>query len=686
MESALSPPSACKWEEPQWLKAKSVHSLAAFVAIKLELSFRLSFESQILLADKQTAMVGRGFEASEQPPLRATIFGGVCGSTGESTPSDTVNKVQRKRNWNIRTSRSANLQNQRIMFSHIKSEKFEEQVFDKTLVRDLIPKRDLLSILAHNEDAEKFSGTKQDSQGSLGNEPEHSLEDAQARKSRDASPLGNMNTEGISVCSSVQELTEFALPTPSDGYDGNKLVRNQTRSRKQKTEDSAPYQIMIVLLSGKTLLQWVKPSDLVQSLKQKLEAKEGIPIALQRLLLEGKQLEDSNPLSCYNVQRNTSITHSLRLRGGAAGQSSSAATFSYKDVVHAHKSKNKIPPAQVPKPFLVDKLEEVSSIEINDPSLDLNHQVFAETGIICRFNGLWPRTADLYQWIHSNWTKNCKVHLCSKGFFIILFGKNEDYHRVLTEGPWFWNSAGLFLTPWFQDFDPSTAVITKLPIWVRLHNLPAHLWHYAVFEGIGNSLGRFLNADYSRVEQGIYTYARIYVEIDISRGLPDQINLKIGDFHWTQSLDFENTAFPCRNCHLTGHLQNSCPSILSHKKKADSKQKPKRWMPHDPPPLDVSSSSDEEDEKSDEEILADRLEQGTPDPVSTSVCLTETSVPPISQKRSHEASPSDSDKELSPSAQRSLQIIQNQQSTGLWIKVGKKQGKKGRPNDSTLAV
>ena len=80
---------------------------------------------------------------------------------------------------------------------------------------------------------------------------------------------------------------------------------------------------------------------------------------------------------------------------------------------------------------------------------------------------------------------------------------NEDYQKALTGGPWFWGLAGLFLTPWFPDFDPSTAVITKLPIWVRLPNLPAHLWHFAVFQGIGNTLGRFLATDTSRGEKGI---------------------------------------------------------------------------------------------------------------------------------------------------------------------------------------
>ena len=114
-----------------------------------------------------------------------------------------------------------------------------------------------------------------------------------------------------------------------------------------------------------------------------------------------------------------------------------------------------------------------------------------------------------------------------------MFAFNEDYQKALTSGPWFWGKAGLFLTRWFPDFDPSMAVITKLPIWVKLPNLPAPLWHFYVFQGIGNTLGCFLATNPPKGETGIYTYGRICVEIDISKGLLDQINLKFGDFHWT---------------------------------------------------------------------------------------------------------------------------------------------------------
>ena len=63
--------------------------------------------------------------------------------------------------------------------------------------------------------------------------------------------------------------------------------------------------------------------------------------------------------------------------------------------------------------------------------------------------------------------------------------------KMLSKGPWFCGKVGLFLAPWFPHFDPSTTMITKLPIMVRLLNLLAHLCHYSSVSGYWKHLGWF---------------------------------------------------------------------------------------------------------------------------------------------------------------------------------------------------
>ena len=165
-----------------------------------------------------------------------------------------------------------------------------------------------------------------------------------------------------------------------------------------------------------------------------------------------------------------------------------------------------------------------------------------------------------------------------KGFFVVQFDSQEDYQKMLTQGPWFWGRVGLFITPWFQEFDSNSMVVTKMPVWVRLPNLPLPFQHHLVLEDIGNILGRFIKSDSDRKEQGLFTYARICVEIDLSKGISDRLQLKHEYFNWIQRLDYENNSFRCRFFHLTGHLQDSCPLPKKFtKKKRENISHRKNW-------------------------------------------------------------------------------------------------------------
>lgn len=75
-------------------------------------------------------------------------------------------------------------------------------------------------------------------------------------------------------------------------------------------------QIFIKMLTGDSLAVDRNPQMTVAQLKELISAKQSLPVDQQRLVYQGKQLEDDMTLQDYGIEDNSSIHLILRLRGG----------------------------------------------------------------------------------------------------------------------------------------------------------------------------------------------------------------------------------------------------------------------------------------------------------------------------------------------------------------------------------
>jgi len=85
-------------------------------------------------------------------------------------------------------------------------------------------------------------------------------------------------------------------------------------------------------------------------------------------------------------------------------------------------------------------------------------------------------------------------------------------------------SRGMLLSHWTIDFDLNMD-ISVAPVWVRLLHLPVIFWDKVTLKAIGDKLGLFINQ--AEIKLGMYTCARICVEVDLEKRLPKAIQLNM---------------------------------------------------------------------------------------------------------------------------------------------------------------
>jgi hypothetical protein len=230
----------------------------------------------------------------------------------------------------------------------------------------------------------------------------------------------------------------------------------------------------------------------------------------------------------------------------------------FKALVRSAGPKSKPP---LPSKF-VKKMEEIPSLELSPEQPCHLALYLAEKALVGKFTGLWPSPKMVDAWIEERWRPLIQEKVTrsavGRGFFVFSFSSKEDRDLVFRSGPYFMGSRGLFLAPWTLDFNPGDE-ITAAPVWVRLPHLPIHLWGRSSLEDIGNKLGRFLDSVEPKGDQ--FTCARICVEVNLEKGLPEAIKLSLGEWCHIQELDYEQIPFKCLRCHAYGHFAKSCPKV-----------------------------------------------------------------------------------------------------------------------------
>jgi hypothetical protein len=143
------------------------------------------------------------------------------------------------------------------------------------------------------------------------------------------------------------------------------------------------------------------------------------------------------------------------------------------------------------------------------PRIEEQKQYMRDNALVGKFLGLWPSEWDLVKWIQYWWKPrgHYDLQLGSKGFFTIILHNLEDRNRIFDGGPYFYNSAGLFLIFWTETFSPEKEDFAHAPVWIRLYSLPQEFWLEEVLAGIGNTIGIYVKSSEATKQRRYTSYA-----------------------------------------------------------------------------------------------------------------------------------------------------------------------------------
>ena len=85
---------------------------------------------------------------------------------------------------------------------------------------------------------------------------------------------------------------------------------------------------------------------------------------------------------------------------------------------------------------------------------------------------------------------------------------------------------------------------------------------------LASMLGKPVGPSTQTLGKKVMTFAHICVELDLSRPLPDVVEMCVSSHSWMQQLDYETLPFRCRLCHEYGHLLRRCLKAKSVEQKS----------------------------------------------------------------------------------------------------------------------
>ncbi|KAL8130356.1 hypothetical protein V2J09_019511 [Rumex salicifolius] len=317
--------------------------------------------------------------------------------------------------------------------------------------------------------------------------------------------LGNRSGENrkIQLESFFPDMVVSTTPTPvsvletPELLDGQTLMEEDPGDPAQMEEAPTPAKVTLVVVEGTVL---APPSPVVRN-----------QVAIAAL---------PNPPA--GIPEEQKLHETMRLEAAKITEKS------WKAIVSAEEDERLVLASE----FLAGKITISHNQDIDaDPAITIVPEVLEvlasawKTCLVIKALGTIIPLEILQRKLKELWKPAGKMRVIDlpNGYHIIKFSEERDYMGVLTGGPWTVFGHYVVIKPWTPNFDPRTDVVLTTPAWIRLTDLPVILYEEKVLLKLASAVGNPLKVDQKTLNANRGRFARICVELDLTKPLKGAI-------------------------------------------------------------------------------------------------------------------------------------------------------------------
>ena len=163
--------------------------------------------------------------------------------------------------------------------------------------------------------------------------------------------------------------------------------------------------------------------------------------------------------------------------------------------------------------------------------------------------------------IHALWKPlgEIKIVDLDNDFFIVKLNSHKDYLNAITGGPWVVLGHYLSVQPWSPSFNAVEKDVNCVVAWIRFPSMPIQYYNKSVLPAIDGVVGKFMRVDYNTGEAQCGKFARVVVEINLSKPLISQFTID----GRLRRVKYEDLPIICFQCDKYDHSKEGCKEICT---------------------------------------------------------------------------------------------------------------------------